>query len=269
MCKILIADDNHLERDAFKIIIHNEIEKADIVGEACNGKEAVQLNDKLDPDIILMDTKMPLLDGLMAAEMIKRKDRNKVIIFVSDYDDFYLVQKAIKIGANDYILKSTKPEKLVEIIKKHINCNKEYLMNKAEILLLKNINLGNYKKSHDAIKQIIAYFHEFYHYNNLNKLKDRLKCLIDKMITVGNIDKTFFKKSLDYNEILNCTFNIEHIENCVLNVLDEIVNKIMHNKMLTNNNELIFKLYRKNLNININEIVFDIRGDNECGKLWS
>lgn len=131
MCKILIVDDEYFERKTSKMIILNGIQQADIVGEACNGKEAILMNEKLNPDIILMDIKMPILDGLRAAELIKNRNENKVIIFVSACEDFYLVQKAIRIGANDYLLKSTRTEQLVETIRRHMYSNKEYFMDKV------------------------------------------------------------------------------------------------------------------------------------------
>lgn len=131
MCKILIVDDECFERKTSKIIIQNGMQQVNIVGEACNGKEAIRLNEKLNPDVILMDIKMPILDGLRAAEIIRNRDKNKVIIFVSACEDFYCVQKAIKIGANDYLLKSTRTEQLVETIRRHMYCNREYFMDKA------------------------------------------------------------------------------------------------------------------------------------------
>lgn len=131
MCKILIVDDEYFERKTSKMIIRNGIQQADIVGEACNGKEAIRLNEKLNPDIIIMDIKMPILDGLRAAEIIKNRDENKIIIFVSACEDFYLVQKAIRIGANDYLLKSTRTEQLVETIRRHMYPDKEYFMDKV------------------------------------------------------------------------------------------------------------------------------------------
>lgn len=131
MCKILIVDDECFERKISKRIILNGMQKVDIVGEACNGKEAILMNEKLNPDIILMDIKMPILDGLRAAEIIKNRDKNKVIIFVSACEDFYFVQKAIKIGAKDYLLKSIRTEQLVETIRRHMYRNEEHFINKA------------------------------------------------------------------------------------------------------------------------------------------
>ncbi|AKN31481.1 histidine kinase [Clostridium carboxidivorans P7] len=131
MCKILIVDDECFERKVSKRIILNGMQQVDIVGEACNGKEAILMNEKLNPDIILMDIKMPILDGLRAAELIKNRDENKIIIFVSACEDFYFVQKAIKIGAKDYLLKSNRTEQLVETIRRHMYPNREYFIDKA------------------------------------------------------------------------------------------------------------------------------------------
>ncbi|MGL5245224.1 MAG: response regulator, partial [Sarcina sp.] len=117
MIKILIADDEELERAALKSILGN-IDGVELVGEATNGREAIELDNKLNPHIIIMDIKMPGIDGLQGAKIIKQNDENKNIIMVTAHDDFELIRNALVIGVYDYILKPINPIELVNIIEK-------------------------------------------------------------------------------------------------------------------------------------------------------
>ncbi|WP_010236500.1 response regulator transcription factor [Clostridium arbusti] len=121
MYSILLVDDEKLQREALKIILENFIEDIEIIGEARNGTEAIEVDEKLNPDIIFMDIKMPGLDGIKASEIIKRKNQNKIIIMVTAYDNFNLVRKSLVLGVNDYILKPFKNRELLEILNTQIN----------------------------------------------------------------------------------------------------------------------------------------------------
>ncbi|MPQ43346.1 response regulator transcription factor [Clostridium tarantellae] len=117
MIRILIADDEELEREALKAIIGN-ISGVRLVGEATNGREAIELDNKFNPHIIIMDIKMPGIDGLKGAKIIKQNDENKNIIMVTAHDDFELIRNALVIGVYDYILKPINPIELTNTIEK-------------------------------------------------------------------------------------------------------------------------------------------------------
>ena len=119
MAKIMIVDDEVLERNALKVILKN-LENIEIVAEACNGREAIELDKKYNPDLIIMDIKMPGIDGCKATEIIKSNNKDKIIIMLSAYDDFDLVRKALTLGVDEYILKPFNPQKLKNIINNNI-----------------------------------------------------------------------------------------------------------------------------------------------------
>ncbi|QBD84570.1 response regulator [Clostridium tetani] len=121
MCRIVLADDEHLEIEALKIIINEKVKNVDIVGEAYNGEDVIKINESLNPDVIFMDIIMPGIDGLEVAQIIKEKDSSKKIVLMSVYDDFELVQRALKIKVDDYLLKPIKPEKIVTLLKEFID----------------------------------------------------------------------------------------------------------------------------------------------------
>ncbi|MBW6411576.1 response regulator transcription factor [Clostridium weizhouense] len=115
MLKIMIVDDEILERQALGMIINNS-DCGRVIAEACNGREAIELDRKFNPDVIIMDVKMPGIDGIKASQIIKEQNKNKIIIMITAYDDFELVRKALVLGVDDYILKPIKPSELIGVI---------------------------------------------------------------------------------------------------------------------------------------------------------
>ncbi len=114
--KILIADDQKLIREGLKVLL--ELEKDFVVvGEASNGEEAFELYIKLKPDIVLMDLKMPKMNGVEGIIKIKEAFPQAKIIILTTFDDDQYVYEGLKSGALGYILKDTSIEKLSESIR--------------------------------------------------------------------------------------------------------------------------------------------------------
>lgn len=119
--KLLICEDEAIEREAIALIINRARLPMEIVGEAENGLEAVRMAARTKPDIVLMDIKMPGLDGLAAAAQIREKDGKCKIVIITAYDEFDYAQEALRLGAVDYLLKPVRPEELVTVMQKLIN----------------------------------------------------------------------------------------------------------------------------------------------------
>ncbi len=111
MIHVLIADDHRLVRDGFRAVLERE-KDLQVVGEARDGKEAIELARRLKPDIVVMDIQMPRLNGLEATRELHSVDGNKILI-VSMLRDESLVRQALSHGAQGYI---TKDESFTELI---------------------------------------------------------------------------------------------------------------------------------------------------------
>ncbi|MDX8342679.1 response regulator [Rossellomorea sp. YZS02] len=117
MIKLLIVDDEQLEREGMQAILERHFPHVGI-RQAKNGNMAVELAKEYSPDLILMDIKMPGMNGLEAMEAIKAERPEIKFIMVTAYDTFTYMKAAIKLGAKDYVLKPSKASEIVHTIGK-------------------------------------------------------------------------------------------------------------------------------------------------------
>jgi RNA polymerase sigma factor (sigma-70 family) len=114
--KILVVDDQRLIRDGIASLLDIQ-EGLTVVGTAENGKIAVQMAEELLPDIVLMDIRMPVMDGIVAAGEIIKKGLDCQIIMLTTFDDDEYIIKSLKAGAVGYLLKDIQPEDLAGAVK--------------------------------------------------------------------------------------------------------------------------------------------------------
>jgi DNA-binding NarL/FixJ family response regulator len=115
--RILIADDHELVRDGIKHMLGYE-EDLEVVGEASNGREAVELCRRLKPDLVLMDVRMPEMDGLEATRAIKAEQPEVSVLVISLYRNPDYLLEAIVAGAAGYVLKDVPNRRLINAIRR-------------------------------------------------------------------------------------------------------------------------------------------------------
>jgi DNA-binding NarL/FixJ family response regulator len=118
--KVLIADDQTLFREGIKDLLENE-KSVEVIGEAADGNEVVRLAKKLRPDVILMDIKLPHLDGVSATRLIRKELPNTNVLILSSYEDEAHVMESIQAGANGYLSKMLPAAELVNALKAFAN----------------------------------------------------------------------------------------------------------------------------------------------------
>jgi DNA-binding NarL/FixJ family response regulator len=127
--KVLIVDDQSLVRAGFRMILDAEPD-VEVIGEASDGREAVELVAKVTPDVILMDIRMPNLDGLEATRRIlEGRTEGPRVLMLTTFDLDEYVYEALRAGASGFLLKDTPPEQLVEAI--HVVANGDALLSPA------------------------------------------------------------------------------------------------------------------------------------------
>ncbi|SFA72975.1 two-component system, response regulator YesN [Cohnella sp. OV330] len=117
MTRLLIVDDEQIERDGLQAILRKGFPELDIA-QAKNGKIAVEMAAELQPDLILMDIKMPGMNGLEAIEIIAEAQPGVKFVMVTAYDTFDYARSAIKLGVKDYLLKPSKASEIVATVGK-------------------------------------------------------------------------------------------------------------------------------------------------------
>lgn len=114
--KVLLAEDHQIVREGFRALLDHEPD-IEVVGEAENGRQAVQLTQKLRPEVVVMDIAMPLLNGLEATRQIRKgSPTSKVLILSAHSDDAYVRQVAV-LGASGFLLKQTSSHDLATAIR--------------------------------------------------------------------------------------------------------------------------------------------------------
>ncbi len=115
--RLLIADDHALVRSGLRSLLKREPD-FEIAGEAEDGREAVELCRGLRPDLVLMDMRMPRMDGLEATRAIKREHPKTRVLMVTMHDDQDYMLEAIKAGAAGYVLKDAARDELVDAVRR-------------------------------------------------------------------------------------------------------------------------------------------------------
>jgi len=115
MIRVLLADDHQLVRTGFRVILEIE-DDIEVVGEAADGRQAVDLAKNLTPDVVLMDVEMPGMDGLEATRRITAADGPSVLILTTFDRDEYLFE-ALQAGASGFLLKNGTPEALTDAVR--------------------------------------------------------------------------------------------------------------------------------------------------------
>lgn len=182
MYNVLLVDDEAIIRSGLKRIIKWENMECQICGEASNGIEAIEKVTEYHPDIMMVDMKMPGMNGIELIENIKEIVPKCKIIILSGYRDFEYMQSAIKLGAFDYIIKPSKVDVIEDVIKRAVKKIHEDEEEEIEINKLKNST-----KSFTSVLQ--------------NKL-------IYELMTNKEVDKESIKKEIDICNLTVCGYRV-------------------------------------------------------------
>ena len=115
MIRLLICDDQSLFREALRTLLGSYHELS-VVGEAANGEEALRMTVSTSPDVVLMDLRMPVMDGVEATRRINQLGKGIKVIVLTTFDDDETIFEGLRAGAVGYLLKDVSSEKLVEAI---------------------------------------------------------------------------------------------------------------------------------------------------------
>jgi two-component system, NarL family, nitrate/nitrite response regulator NarL len=197
--RIVIADDHPHARKAILAMLEDD-PYFDIVGQAHNGKEAVEMSQQLHPDIILMDIEMPIINGLEATKIIKEKSPFIKIIILSVSDNVADLFTAIQYGAQGYLLKNMDPDEWIQYLHSVVGGNSDATRGMAGKLLYQ----FREKDLHNTSQT-----------NSLTKREKEILLLISEGISNKQIaDQLFISENTVKNHIKNLLEKLE-LENRV------------------------------------------------------
>jgi DNA-binding NarL/FixJ family response regulator len=153
MIRILIAEDHLMVRSGIRALLERSGD-LNILGEASNGQEAVEMVEKLKPDVLIMDIMMPRLNGIQAAENIRKLKLPTNILLLSMYADQGLVYQALQSGVRGYVLKSSVSDELLWAVQA-VAKGKTYLSNQiSEIAVESAVHARPAGQDHDPISNL-------------------------------------------------------------------------------------------------------------------
>ncbi|MCY8144116.1 response regulator transcription factor [Bacillus haynesii] len=144
---IVIVDDQQIVREGLKMVLslHDEI---NIVGEASDGEKLLELLTRTQPEIILMDIRMPVMDGIEATKLVKEKYPDIKVIILTTFNESEYIFTGLKNGADGYILKDSDSQEIIDSIK--TACEGNILLNpKVTLKVVKALNAVEHQKNID------------------------------------------------------------------------------------------------------------------------
>lgn len=116
MIRVLIADDHHLVRQGIRALL-NQAQDLEVIGEAEDGQQVVELAESLKPDVIVTDLSMPRLTGIQVTEHLRSRCSPSQVVILSMYSDGTLIRQALRSGAKGYLLKTAVAEELLHAVR--------------------------------------------------------------------------------------------------------------------------------------------------------
>lgn len=147
---VMLVDDEKLVRTGMEMIL-NTYEDINVISTAANGEEALMECRKNEPDVILMDVRMPKCDGVLGTKLIKKEFENVKILILTTFNDVEYIHEALNYGASGYLLKDSDYDLIYEAIKGCIKGNVVINQQVASKILNENINY-NKKSNIEEIK---------------------------------------------------------------------------------------------------------------------
>ncbi|MDF2987830.1 MAG: hypothetical protein K0R50_3340 [Eubacterium sp.] len=255
MITVLLADDDFLVRETlFEIVPWREL-GMEVIGQAENGKQALNMCIELKPDILFTDIKMPFLNGLEVAISLQELDIKTKIVLISGIQDFTYAKTALSINAAGYILKPIQIKEIIEVLKKIRNSidmeqNREEVYYRLKLQLEENMYLMKDRFLNNLVLGII---------NDQNLIAEKLEFFQlplnvneNLLIAVAEIDdynKRVKDKAESYKQFLN--FSVKNI------IEEALVNHQAGVSVYTNDNQFVIIFNRKFLSEEKLALIFD------------
>ena len=190
--KVILVDDHAVVRAGYKMLLKN-IDAIEVVAEAANGEDGVQVSKDYNPDVIVMDISLPGMGGIEAIRQIILLDGNAKVLVFTMHEELVFVEQALQAGAYGYMTKSANPQLLSKAIKQ-IYKGKKYIDDELQKKML-------YKKSTEDDSQL----------SDLSTREFQIFCLLAEGLTAAEISKQLsisYKTAANYGTQIKNKLNV-------------------------------------------------------------
>ncbi|MEX2591267.1 MAG: response regulator transcription factor [Anditalea sp.] len=142
--KVVLADDHLVVRRGIKNLLEEENE-IKVIGEASNGKEALMAVEELQPDLLIIDIRMPVMNGLEATKKLSENPKSTKVLILSMHDDEDYILQSIESGASGYLLKDTSKEEFLKAIRSIHQGGKYFSGDVSKVLVSRYLNVQDRK----------------------------------------------------------------------------------------------------------------------------
>ena len=188
MYKVVVVEDESMVRKGIILTIDWSALDCVVVGDAANGEEGVELVDRLKPDIVVSDVKMPRMDGVEMIEQLRKQGCKAKFIILTAYSDFKYAQSALRLGVSDYLLKPLKDGELEGAVRKILSVVEVGTIQAEEeasmVIHLRSAKNAKNKYVEQAIRFIEAHYREDI---TLYRMKVATKLLSDCRVKVYEV----------------------------------------------------------------------------------
>lgn len=235
MCKILLVEDELIEREALKLIISQNFGNDVTVVESSNSEDAIKAIDTQDIDLVFMDIKIPGISGIELSKYIKDKYPLCAIIITTAHNEFEFAHAAIKIHVDDFLLKPIRREKIVEAIQTYGDKRSKSSFDRYDSFInsiCNDIRTNSYTDAKDKIKELVGCIYAISNQNIDTVSKLVLKTGEQMAYTASMISITSMaisravKELKDDQKIYN---NSYYVIKALVNVLDKVFEEIIKN----------------------------------------
>jgi two-component system, response regulator YesN len=271
--KVLIADDEYIIREGIRFSIDWEEFGMEVIGEAEDGEEAVELAIKHQIDIILIDLNMPIMNGLAAMKHLRDELAHCKMVVISGYDEFHYAQEAIRLQVEDYLLKPVNPEKLKKVLIELKQQLDDEVQQKSFLKQAEN----QIKKNHLQLKE--RFFQDWIAGQlTSNEIKEQLQFLdlsVNKPVQYLVIrlpdyhnNKTYLQENDRQNYLSEfenrVKKSLEKIQAAVFRDRSNLLNACLWERVTSEQMAEVEALIKKDLNINVFWHLEDVDEDLSC-----
>jgi len=228
MIKVILADDEILEREVYKVLINRHFPQLEVVAEAETGRQAIELFEKHKPDLVLMDVKMPGINGLEAIEIIRKKNTSTRFVIVSAYNFFDYVKEAMKFDVEEYLLKPVQKDEFVSVISKVLSkIDTEAKLTQEELDLKERL-----KHIMPLLEQEVFYAIMMGDHSKTEQYVPLLKLNITNgFVAIGKIKSEYLKRDDEIANNILCKKLHEYIKGSMPNLKPVLISDFINSKI--------------------------------------